>query len=820
MRPTISVPSRSTLRAGAAATLALSLLALVAWWGAIAIENRTVAAIKSRLLGDGITWAAVSADGLQIRLDGTAPNEAARFRAVNLAGGVVDAGRIIDRLEVTALRAIEAPRFSVEVLRNGDGVSLIGLVPAGVEGAEVTLSADVAAIASGVPVADMLETADYPAPDGWQPALDFGMEALRRLPRSKISISADQVAVTAISDSVDEKRRLETELTRLAPPGLKVAIDISAPRPVLTPFTLRFVKDEAGARFDACAADTDRARARILAAGAAAGVQGQVACTVGLGVPSPSWAEAAEVAIRAVADLGAATVTFSDADVTLLAAPEVEQALFDRVVGDLQATLPKVFSLTATLQPRAVQTVQGPAEFTAALDAKGRIALRGRLTDELQRTAVDSFARAYFGADSVYTATRLDADLPDGWPIRVLAGIEALSYVEEGGLLVRPDLVEVTGVTGNPDARARISQILSDKLGPGQTFRVEVRYDEERDPQKALPTPEECAADLNAVVAAQKITFEPGSAEIDGAARGVIDILAAVLADCPGLMIEIAGHTDAQGSEGGNLALSQARAEAVLVALQGRRVAVEGFRARGYGETVPLADNATEAGREANRRIEFTLIGPDGSPLAAASDAPAAEAVATGEGPAEPVGTDAPAGANGGVAWAPMPGAADGRPRSRPTGLAPAAAPEPDGSVPGTGGADVPPASAAPDSVLAAAEPSQPEDAAPVSASAAAVSLPEPAAEAAETAEAEANVPPVASPLLPAPDPAGLPPPVDPAPLEPEIDLAAVETDLGLTRSITLPALAAETPAAPAPPALTFLPTEATTVRPLRRPDP
>lgn len=824
MRPAISVPSRSTLRAGAAATLALGLLSLVAWWGAIAIENRTVAAIKSRLLGDGITWASVSADGLQIRLDGTAPNEAARFRAVNLAGGVVDAGRIDDRLDVTALRAIEAPRFSVEVLRNGDGVSLIGLVPAGVEGAEVTLSADVATIASGVPVADMLETADYPAPEGWQPALDFGMEALRRLPRSKISISADQVAVTAISDSVDQKRRLESELTRLAPPGLKVAIDISAPRPVLTPFTLRFVKDEGGARFDACAADTDRARARILAAGAAAGVQGKVACTVGLGVPSPRWAEAAEVAIRAVAELGAATVTFSDADVTLLAAPAVEQAVFDRVVGDLQATLPPVFSLTATLQPRAVQTVQGPAEFTAALDAEGRIALRGRLTDELQRTAVDSFARAYFGADAVYTATRLDADLPDGWPVRVLAGIEALSYVEEGGLLVRPDLVEVTGVTGNPDARARISQILSDKLGPGQTFRVEVRYDEERDPQKALPTPEECAADLNAVVAAQKITFEPGSAEIDAAARGVIDSLAAVLAECPGLMIEIAGHTDAQGSEGGNLALSQARAEAVLVALQGRRLAVEGFRAQGYGEAVPLADNATEAGREANRRIEFTLIGPDGNPLAVPVPSGAEAAVAAA---AEPAGTGAPAAASGGVAWAPLPGAADSRPRSRPTGLAPATAPEADGAAPGTEGADIPPSSvppasaprssAPPDSVLAAAEPS---------------------------------VPPAAAAFLPLPDPAGLPPPVEPATPdpadfepappasappepapselaspelaspEPALDLAAVETDLGLTRSIALPALAEEAPADPGPPALTFVPTQAITVRPLRRPDP
>ena len=73
--------------------------------------------------------------------------------------------------------------------------------------------------------------------------------------------------------------------------------------------------------------------------------------------------------------------------------------------------------------------------------------------------------------------------------------------------------------------------------------------------------------------------------------------------------MEIGGHTDSQGSEGGNQALSQARAEAVLLALQGRRVDVSGMTATGYGEAQPIADNQTEEGREANRRIEFVLKG-------------------------------------------------------------------------------------------------------------------------------------------------------------------------------------------------------------------
>ena len=78
----------------------------------------------------------------------------------------------------------------------------------------------------------------------------------------------------------------------------------------------------------------------------------------------------------------------------------------------------------------------------------------------------------------------------------------------------------------------------------------------------------------------------------------------------------------------GNLALSQARAEAVLIALQFRRLPVEGFVANGYGEANPVADNGTEAGREANRRIEFALIG--GPAPKAAKPAVAAPASGTG----------------------------------------------------------------------------------------------------------------------------------------------------------------------------------------------
>jgi OOP family OmpA-OmpF porin len=642
--------------------LAAMVMVTVAWAAALVIESRTENVVSARLAEQKIDWIKVRTDGLQVHLSGTAPNEAARFRAVNMVGAIVDSSRIRDGLDVTPASAITAPDFSVQMLRTEDGIQLIGLMPENPgEGSltEAALAEAAAALTAGGELTNMLETADYPAPATWGKALDFGLAALKRLPQSKVSVGATLVEVTAISDSEAQKRRLEAELRALAPADVRLVMEISAPRPVITPFTLRFVVDAEGARFDSCSADTDRARRQILAAATAAGVTGTPTCRIGLGTPTPRWAEAVVLAIRAVAELGSGSVTFSDADVTLLAGSTVAQATFDKVVGELETGLPDAFSLTSTLE-KAEAATEGPAEFTATLTETGRVDLRGRLTDELQRQAVDAFARAAFEGAEVRTATRVDATLPDGWPIRVLAGLEALAEVEYGSLLVRADTVEVTGVTGSQETRGRITQILSGKLGQGQTFRVNVRYDEALDPIASLPTPEECAADVNAVIARTKITFTPASAELATDARPVLDELAAILTACPPMQLEIAGHTDAQGSEGGNKALSQARAEAVLLALQGRRVDISGMTAVGYGESNPIADNGTEEGREANRRIEFVLKGVPGTEVAAA---PGEGAVAAPADPAAP--------AEAGVAATAAPATGEG-----PAEAAPAAGPD------------------------------------------------------------------------------------------------------------------------------------------------
>ncbi len=574
------------------------------------IEDVSEINVRDALDDNEMPWAEVQADGLQVILEGTAPSEAARVAAISAAGTAVDAARIIDAMDAEDAAALAPPRFSAELLRNDAGLSIIGLVPTSTDRDDI--KRQIERIEGSDRANDLLESADYPAPTGWEDALGFALTAIDRLPRSKVSVEAGRISIEATVDSAEAKAKLEQELNRAAPPGLRMALAISAPRPVITPFTLRFVKEEVGARFDACSADTAESQARILAAAQQAGLEGEARCAIGLGVPSTRWAEAVELALTALTRLEKGTVTFSDADIMLVGAEGTDQAAFDRVVGELENDLPDVFVLRAIL-PKTAEPSLGPAEFTATLSPEGQVQLRGRLSDEHLRSMADSYARAAFGSDTVHMAARVVEDLPADWTVRVLAGLEALAKLKNGALTVTPERVEIRGKTGQRAASTEIASLFADKLGDSSVFDIAVEYQEELDPIAALPTADECEAEIQSILAVSKISFEPGSATIDASALGTLDDIAEILKQCGSLRLEIQGHTDSQGREIMNLDLSQARAQSVLNELRVRRVLTSSFTAKGYGETVPIADNKTEEGREANRRIEFHLIRPEPS---------------------------------------------------------------------------------------------------------------------------------------------------------------------------------------------------------------
>jgi len=103
------------------------------------------------------------------------------------------------------------------------------------------------------------------------------------------------------------------------------------------------------------------------------------------------------------------------------------------------------------------------------------------------------------------------------------------------------------------------------------------------------------------------IEFATGKAVLGPGGQAVLDRLAAVLRNAPDAQVEIIGHTDDVGTAARNQALSEARAGAVKAYLVEQGVSADRLTARGEGEGNPAGDNATAAGRQLNRRIDFRV---------------------------------------------------------------------------------------------------------------------------------------------------------------------------------------------------------------------
>lgn len=108
-------------------------------------------------------------------------------------------------------------------------------------------------------------------------------------------------------------------------------------------------------------------------------------------------------------------------------------------------------------------------------------------------------------------------------------------------------------------------------------------------------------------LAAKGINFENGKAVITASSFKSLDDLATLLNTYPGASVEIQGHTDNNGTPEANKTLSQDRANAVKRYLSAGGVAEARMTALGYGQEMPIADNATPAGKAKNRRVDFKL---------------------------------------------------------------------------------------------------------------------------------------------------------------------------------------------------------------------
>jgi outer membrane protein OmpA-like peptidoglycan-associated protein len=117
-----------------------------------------------------------------------------------------------------------------------------------------------------------------------------------------------------------------------------------------------------------------------------------------------------------------------------------------------------------------------------------------------------------------------------------------------------------------------------------------------------VPLPETDPLDAHAA-----LQFPPLSAELQPAALQFLDRLALLLQQNPKVTLDIDAHTDGVGQAAANQQLSEFRAGAVVIYLAGKGIDPARLHATGHGGSSPVADDASEAGRNLNRRVEFTV---------------------------------------------------------------------------------------------------------------------------------------------------------------------------------------------------------------------
>lgn len=257
---------------------------------------------------------------------------------------------------------------------------------------------------------------------------------------------------------------------------------------------------------------------------------------------------------------------------------------------------PRATSVAASVA--APMVAAGTAVLTTAA-RNGKVTLAGVLPDAAVRDEVVNEARKMFGDNNVIDNTVIQANVGNVAWRQSLPDLLAQTKALPGGeIRIENGVVTIAAeVPANAVKAIRIKSITA-AVGPNVKIIDRITVALSGDLQSAV----------NKALANRAIEFETARAVLTPRGQAILNDVAAVISKTPQGRIDIAGHTDSAGDADINQRLSQSRADAVRAYLIARGVGAARLTSTGYGDARPIADNATSAGQQKNRRIEFSVI--------------------------------------------------------------------------------------------------------------------------------------------------------------------------------------------------------------------
>jgi OOP family OmpA-OmpF porin len=420
--------------------------------------------------------------------------------------------------------------------------------------------------------------------------------ALKDSVLDKIRITVAGRDVTLGADAFSDQGRKSALAAVEAVPGVRRVNDESRLVPEAKPFVWSAERDVARVTLGG-SAPLPASKGRLMEAARAAinGVEVVDQMALARGAP-PRFDAAAGLLLDQVAKLKDGKVTISDTGVSLSG--------MARDLGGREAIAAALKDLPEGFKVSANDVKAPPYIFQAYKDpVAATLTLSGYVPGNNVHVAIAQAAGRKFFAEKVVDNLKASIGAPAGFSAAVIPALGALSRLSTGTLAVSDREVKLSGDALYDGAAAQIRAGLGQDFPQGFQFKPEISVK----PASAPVDPTVCQQLFSDLLAKGKIRFEQGRATLDPDSTALLDRLIEIALRCPTAGIEVAGHTDGDGEDAFNQALSEKRAQAVVDYLVKAGLPPSRFTAVGYGSTQPIAGNDTDEGKAQNRRIEFLV---------------------------------------------------------------------------------------------------------------------------------------------------------------------------------------------------------------------
>lgn len=414
------------------------------------------------------------------------------------------------------------------------------------------------------------------------------------LDKTNIEVAGRDVALQA--EAFSEEGRRSAVAAVEAVPGVRLVNDGTRLVPERKPFVWSVERDVVRVTLSGNA-PLPAIKARLVEA-ARAGLNGvDIADRMGLarGAP-PRFDAAAGLLIDQIGRLKEGKITLSDTQVTLTG---MARELGGReAIGAALRNLPEGYSIAKN------EIAAPPYVFRANKDPVAKtLTLSGYVPDNTVHAAIAGAAGRKFFNEKIVDNLKASIGAPGAFAETATAGLSALSRLSTGTLEISDREVKVSGDALYEGAADELRTNLLRALPQGFQAKLEVSVK----PAAAPVDASVCQQLFTELLRKASIRFQSGSAAIDPDSAGLLDRLIETAQRCPGVTVEVAGHTDGDGDEMSNQTLSERRAQAVVDYLTKAGVSGDRLVAIGYGSMRPIASNDTNDGKAQNRRIEFVV---------------------------------------------------------------------------------------------------------------------------------------------------------------------------------------------------------------------